>query len=100
MRFQASRGSHWNRVVGSWPEVVQYPLSTYETPVVMREAMPQVYNLRQAANEVELVFSKRLSTAICRCRNIFKEPQNITMFIHGLIPEIQSLVARSSEGQR
>ncbi len=99
VQFRASRGGNRTHGVGTWPEAVQYLLTTYATPTAMREAILKAESLRQQANEDELAFSARLNTAIHRCGNVFSESRKITMFVNGLIPEIQSLVARSAQSQ-
>ncbi len=96
--FSSSRSSQRRGGASCWPEAVQHLLGTYATASAIREATQQVNTLRQHTGEDELAYSARLSTAMFRCGNVFSESQKMTTFVNGLIPEIQSLVARTCEG--
>ena len=96
-QFRATRYGARSGGVSSWPEAVQYFLSTYATPSVIREAVNEVRNIRQHPNEDELQYSCRLNNAVYRCGNVFEEHDKMTFFINGLLPEIQPAVARRRE---
>ncbi len=96
-QFHASRSASRSGGVRSWPEAVHYFLGTYATPLAIRQAVQKVSDLKQGANESELEYSARLCEAIHRCGNVYDEPQKMTLFINGLVPEIQSVVARFRE---
>lgn len=52
---------------------------------------------KQNANEDETSYSVRICNAIHRYGNVYDEPRKMTFLINGLIPEIQSIVARYLE---
>ncbi len=97
IQFRASRSNSHMGGVKCWAEAVQYLLSTYATPSAIRQAVQQLLDTKQRANEDEADYSARLSAAIHRCGNAYDESRKMTFFINGLNPEIQPIVARHRE---
>ena len=96
-RYRAARGSSRTGAIRSWPDAVQYLLRTYATPASIREAVAKVSSTKQNQGEDETEYSVRLCHAIQRCGNVYDDSRRMTLFINGLIPEIQSVVARYRE---
>lgn len=98
-RAARSAGSSTQQV-SSWPECVQYFLSSYATPGVIRNALNEVRATTQKGhNEDELDYAARLNTQFGRCGNVHEPSEQMTIFIDGLNPTIRTLVARYREQQ-
>lgn len=97
IQYRASRNGARSGVVSCWPEAVQHLLTSYATPSAIREAVNDLQNIRQRSGEDEAKYSSRLNEAAYRCGNVHTEPEKMTFFINGLVPEIQSIVARKRE---
>ena len=96
-QYRATRYGSRSGGVTCWPEAIQYFLTTYATPTAIREAVNQTRSLKQHPNEDKTQYSCRLNQAVYRCGNVFEESDKMSFFINGLLPEIQSIVARYRE---
>ena len=101
--FETARAASKGGSISSWPEVVNYLLTTYATPSAIRQSIRQAVAefraVKQGTNELEDVYAQRVNKATYRCGNAFDEHEKITAFVDGLIPEIRNLVARYRESQ-
>lgn len=85
--------------VKCWPEVVNHFLRTYATPAAIRNAVNDLRNIRQKPREDEIAYSERINDATHRCGNAFDEVDKMTLFVNGLLPSIQTVVARFRESR-
>ena len=96
-QFRSARGSSRAGGIHNWPQAIQYLLQTYATPSAIRQAAQRVQDTKQLPQEDETEFSLRLNNSITRCGNVYDETKRMTLFVNGLIPEIQPMVARYRE---
>ena len=80
-----------------WPEAVQYLLRSYVTSNAIREATLSLRDVRQNSGETEMQYSNRLNKAELHCGNVHSLEEKMTMFVNGLNPAIEPLVARHRE---
>ena len=85
--------------VTCWPEAVNSLLRTYATSSAIRNAVNNLRNIRQQPREEEMEYSGRLNDAAHRCGNVYDEIDKMTFFVNGLLPSIQTIVARYRESQ-
>ena len=90
--YSANKGA-----VSCWSETVQYLLISYVTSNAIREATLSLRDMRQNSGETEMQYSNRLNHAELRCGNIHSLEEKMTMFVNGLDPAIEPLVARNRE---
>ena len=83
--------------VSSWPEAVQYLLKNYAQNQHISNAITDLRDTRQYADEDEREFSTRLNSAVNRCGNVHSQFEVITLFVDGLHSSIRPLVARYRE---
>ena len=83
--------------VSCWPEAVQYLPRSYVTSNAIREATLSLRDVRQNSRETDMKYSNRLNQAELRCGNVHSLEEKMTMFVNGLDPAIEPLVARHRE---
>ena len=74
-------------------------LRTYATPRAIRNPVNDLRNIRQQPREDEMDYSGHLNDAAHRCGNVYDEIDKMTFFVNGLLPSIQTVVARHRESQ-
>ena len=99
--YRAARSADTStRKISAWPECVQYFLSSYATPGVIRSALNDLrVTTKKGHTEDELDYAARLNTQFGRCGNVHEPSEQMTIFIDGLNPSIRTLVARYREQQ-
>ncbi|CAN8069068.1 unnamed protein product, partial [Agarophyton chilense] len=83
--------------VTSRPRAVQYLLRSYATSNAIRQAILDLRDVTLKPEEGEVEYNSRLNKASVRCVNVHSTEDKITLYIDGLDPSINSLVARYRE---
>lgn len=96
-QYRAARNATRDSGVTCWPEAVQYFLRTYATPAAIRVAVQEFRGVRQKPDESEMDYAGRVNMAAYRCGNVYAESEKITVFVDGLLPTTQTVVARYRE---
>lgn len=76
------------------PGVFNHSLWTYETPTTIQNAINNLRNIRTQWQKDELSYSGRINAAAYRCGNVHDEINNMKIFLNGLLPSTQTVVAR------
>ncbi len=82
------------------PEAENYLLRSYATSTAIGEAVTSLQEVRQAPNEAETEYVKRINDAENRCGNMHSSEQLIQYFLRGTDPVIKTLVERHREADR
>ncbi len=98
-QFRSVKSGARSGGVTCWPEAVQHLLRTYATPATIRRAVYDLRDIRQQPRENENEYSARLNRAAHRCGNVYDEVEKMTIFVNGLLPCIQTDVARHRESR-
>lgn len=63
----------------------------------MWNVLEDLHKVRQKADEKECQYNKRLNEAIFRRGNVHSEDENVTLYVDGLSPKINMVVAHHCE---
>jgi hypothetical protein len=74
----------------TYPYIVQYLLETYAVDDELSRAYLAVTTAKQAENEGEKSFGRRLHRLTIKAGNVFDKRDLITIYVQGLLPFVQS----------
>lgn len=76
---------------------MQYLLHTHVAASAMRDVPEELRNVKQKADEKEDQYRKWLNEAILRCGNVHSEAEKVNLYVDGLSPKIDMVVAHHRE---
>lgn len=85
------------REITCWPEAIQYVLRAYETASARNEGLKDLRNVKQDVWEKYKQPRKHSNGAICRCGNVRREDEKITIYIDCLSPTINMVFTNHRE---
>lgn len=63
----------------------------------MHKALENLRQIRKGDDELEESYRKRLNKAIHRCGNVHEDDEEMTMYIEGILKDIQTIFAHHQE---